>query len=252
MGPSFNTTYTVVRLRYNRAEMVQLLATTYQTNIMKTGLRLNISFSLGQRLEQGGYARASYDCALSRALRREPNTTDADKAPWLPADYKFTGNPCIGYENRTTKVGDYCGHWDINVNEDAMPGGTYNTSQPFCYVRNDPLNPAALTKSIGPRSHRNTRAGQWELNHWKLVDYCDKYNLFRVMHGGDSVDNITRCQMHVQNITFACMNTDCHQCNMQCTIPALKGGGAFGATIANEHNCTGAQHRYGAFVAVRP
>ena len=208
-------------MRYNRAEMAERLAQTFNTMLMKVGLHINVSYTLGRSIENGGYARAAYDCAISRALRREPQVVDED-APWKPLSSENFGVNCIGYENRTTGFEHYCGHWDITQNDMAMPGGAFNQSQPYCLTMQNPSQPDLLTKQACAHTIRNTRAGYYELNHWKYNKFCDKYNIFRLLHGGNSIDNITDCENHVANLTFQCYNTDCPQCNTQCTIPALK------------------------------
>lgn len=221
IGPGFNATYLVVRMRFNRAEMAERLAQTFNTMLMKVGLHINVSYTLGSSIDDGGYQRAAYDCAISRAMRREPEVVDED-APWKPSNSEEFGINCIGHANRTTGFEHYCGHWDVTQNDEAMPGGAFNQSQPYCLTMQNPSQPKVLTKQLCPHTLRNTRAGYYELNHWKYNKYCDKFNIFRLLHGGNSIDNVTDCENHVANLTFQCFNTECPQCNTQCTIPALK------------------------------
>jgi len=221
IGPGFNTTYLVVRMRYNRAEMAERLAQTFNTMLMKTGLHINVSYTLGRSIDKGGYQRAAYDCAISRAMRREPDVED-EFVPWKPSNAQDFGIHCIGFANLTTGFGHYCAHWDVTQNDLAMPGGSFNQSQPYCMTIQNPSQPNVITKQVCPHTQRNTRAGYYEVNHWKYNDYCDKFNIFRLLHGGKSIDNVTDCKLHVANLTYECFNTECQQCHTQCTIPALR------------------------------
>ena len=65
---------------------------------------------------------------------------------------------------------------------------------------------------------RTSRAGQYELQHWRHMRYCQNHQLFRVLHGrADQNYNLTACEENVRIRFEDCNTTRCLPCNPHCT-----------------------------------
>ena len=227
VGPGFNATCLIVRLRHNRAETAQMLATSYQLNLMKHGLDLEVQYTLGYADSRHGLLRAAYECALSRMYFDQQRLDTVARVP-DPYETKMTfssGARCIGAFNRTMGIGEYCGRWNVNRNADAMnEAGQRAMGKPWCFTPtnlDDPLK-GGVTHTDCEETTRVNRAGLNELHHWHNQSYCDRYNLFRTIHGGSQVDNVTSCRFNVWNLTHECNNIECLPCESRCTLPVIR------------------------------
>lgn len=228
VGPTFRTRWIFVQMRYGQMELAKLLARTYHLSLMRNGFQFHLRYSVGYSDSPDGLLRAAYTCALSRMIQRERSNGANASDPYAA----LGDRTCFGHANKTMNYGDYCAHWNVDRNDDAVDDATRRQMRsPFCLT---PKNPFDIWGEVDgfervdcPRvTERTERAGQVELQHRKVYKYCETSNLYRILHGGPVADNVTGCLHELSNETHSCVYIECPECDKRCTIPiAAKMGG---------------------------
>ena len=208
---------------------------------MARPLPLVVNYTTGWGREGPGLQRGAVTCSLAAMLHAENETYRIVDPNWknytygqvpLPpyqlASPNFQGKRwvCRGYFNRTANYKDYCGRWDATKNLDGLGfEAQQNSGPPTCLaVVDDPSLPAFVREAVvrtmqcTNEDPRTSRAGQYELQHWRHMRYCQNHQLFRVLHGrADQNDNLTACEENVRIRFEDCNTTRCLPCNPHCT-----------------------------------